>query len=177
VALLVIWADRRFRLGHGRAFALYVAAYTVGRFWIEHMRVDYAHHILGMRLNDWTAIVVFIGAVVYFVLSARRRPGREEVVEPGIEPAPAGPDSAGPDSAGTDGAGTDDAGHTDLEKSAGPTEPGEPGPAEPADGASSEPAGESASESAAEQSAEPAEPTAEPEAGGEQQSHTAGKHR
>jgi prolipoprotein diacylglyceryl transferase len=82
VALLVIWADRRFKLGHGRAFALYVAAYTVGRFWIEHMRVDYAHRILGMRLNDWTAIVVFVAAVAYFVLSGRLRPGREEVVEP-----------------------------------------------------------------------------------------------
>ena len=56
VALLVIWADRRFKLGHGRAFALYVAAYCVGRFWIEYMRVDDAHHILGLRLNDWTAI-------------------------------------------------------------------------------------------------------------------------
>jgi prolipoprotein diacylglyceryl transferase len=82
VALLVIWADRRFKLGHGRAFAVYVAAYTVGRFWIESMRVDDAHHILGMRLNDWTCIVVFLGAVIYFVLSAKRRPGREEVVEP-----------------------------------------------------------------------------------------------
>jgi prolipoprotein diacylglyceryl transferase len=82
VALVVIWADRRFRLGHGRAFAVYVMAYTVGRFWIEHMRVDYAHHILGMRLNDWTAILVFLGALVYLVLSARLRPGREAVVEP-----------------------------------------------------------------------------------------------
>ena len=27
------------------------------------MRVDYAHHILGLRLNDWTAILVFVGAV------------------------------------------------------------------------------------------------------------------
>ncbi len=35
VAVLVIWADRRFRLGHGRAFALYVAAYTFGRGWIR----------------------------------------------------------------------------------------------------------------------------------------------
>ena len=35
VAVLVIWADRRFRLGRGRAFALYVAAYTAGRAWIE----------------------------------------------------------------------------------------------------------------------------------------------
>jgi prolipoprotein diacylglyceryl transferase len=89
VALLVLWADRRFRFGHGRAFALYVAAYTVGRFWIEHMRVDYAHRILGMRLNDWTAIVVFIGAVVYFVVVGRKRPGREEVIEPGLDPADA----------------------------------------------------------------------------------------
>lgn len=84
VAVLVIWADRRFKLGHGRAFALYVAAYCVGRFWIEYLRVDEAHHILGMRLNNWTAIVVFILAVVYFVLSARKRPGREEVVEPDV---------------------------------------------------------------------------------------------
>ncbi|MFE6911720.1 prolipoprotein diacylglyceryl transferase [Streptomyces erythrochromogenes] len=82
VALLVIWADRRFKLGHGRAFALYVAAYCVGRGWIEYMRVDEAHHILGVRLNVWTSIVVFVLAVVYFVLSAKLRPGREEVVEP-----------------------------------------------------------------------------------------------
>ncbi|MFD9511307.1 prolipoprotein diacylglyceryl transferase [Streptomyces mirabilis] len=82
VGFLVIWADRRFTLGHGRAFALYVAAYCVGRGWIEYMRVDDAHHILGLRLNDWTAMVVFLLAVTYFVVSARLRPGREEVVEP-----------------------------------------------------------------------------------------------
>lgn len=82
VGFLVIWADRRFTLGHGRAFALYVAAYCVGRGWIEYMRVDDAHHILGLRLNDWTALVVFVLAVTYIVLSARLRPGREEIVEP-----------------------------------------------------------------------------------------------
>lgn len=82
VALLVIWADRRFKLGHGRAFALYVAAYTVGRFWWEALRVDTAHHVLGMRLNQWTAIVVFLAAVVYLVISAKKAPGREEIVEP-----------------------------------------------------------------------------------------------
>jgi prolipoprotein diacylglyceryl transferase len=83
VAVLVIWADRRFRLGHGRAFALYVAAYCAGRFWIEYMRVDDAHRILGLRLNNWTALFVFVLAVIYIVLSARKRPGREEIVEPG----------------------------------------------------------------------------------------------
>ncbi|MGW1254274.1 prolipoprotein diacylglyceryl transferase [Streptomyces sp. NPDC002513] len=83
VGFLVIWADRRFRLGHGRAFALYVAAYCVGRGWIEYMRVDDAHHILGLRLNDWTAMLVFLCAVVYIVLSSRLRPGREEIMERG----------------------------------------------------------------------------------------------
>ncbi|MGW2083783.1 prolipoprotein diacylglyceryl transferase [Streptomyces sp. NPDC001880] len=83
VAVLVIWADRRFKLGHGRAFALYVAAYCSGRAWIEYMRVDEAHHILGLRLNVWTALIVFVLAVTYMVISAKVRPGREEVVEPG----------------------------------------------------------------------------------------------
>ncbi|MET7445548.1 prolipoprotein diacylglyceryl transferase [Streptomyces sp. NPDC005508] len=82
VALLVIWADRRFKLGHGRAFALYIAAYCAGRGWIEYMRVDEAHHVLGLRLNVWTAIVVFLLAVTYIVISAKVRPGREEIVEP-----------------------------------------------------------------------------------------------
>jgi prolipoprotein diacylglyceryl transferase len=75
VAGFVIWADRRFKLGHGRAFALYVAAYTVGRGWIEALRVDEAHHIGGLRLNDWVSLVVFVGAVTYIVV--RRGSGRE----------------------------------------------------------------------------------------------------
>jgi prolipoprotein diacylglyceryl transferase len=105
VALVVIWADRRFRLGHGRAFAVYVAAYTVGRAWIEYLRVDEANHILGLRLNDWTALVVFIGAVVYLVISAKRRPGREEVVEPAVAQAKAAAeaDGAAETEAGDDG--------------------------------------------------------------------------
>ncbi|MFI9002517.1 prolipoprotein diacylglyceryl transferase [Streptomyces sp. NPDC053541] len=100
VALLVIWADRRFKLGHGRAFALYVAAYCAGRGWIEYMRVDEAHHILGLRLNVWTAIIVFLLAVVYMVVSAKVRPGREETVEPrkaaeaGEKPAEGAEDAA-----------------------------------------------------------------------------------
>ncbi|NUK11836.1 prolipoprotein diacylglyceryl transferase [Streptomyces lunaelactis] len=104
VAVLVIWADRRFKLGHGRAFALYVAAYCVGRAWIEYMRVDEAHTILGLRLNVWTSIVVFVLAVTYMVISARLRPGREEIVEP--EPAKAG--TAKPDADSEDKAAAED---------------------------------------------------------------------
>jgi prolipoprotein diacylglyceryl transferase len=96
VALLVLWADRRFKLGHGRAFALYVAAYTVGRAWIEYLRVDEAHHILGLRLNDWTSMIVFVLAVGYLVVSHRKRPGREEIVEPTAEQLAAAKAGGGP---------------------------------------------------------------------------------
>jgi prolipoprotein diacylglyceryl transferase len=75
VAALVIWADRRYKLGHGRAFALYVAAYTAGRGWIEWLRVDQANHFLGLRVNDWVSIVVFLAAVGYIVV--RRNDTRE----------------------------------------------------------------------------------------------------
>jgi prolipoprotein diacylglyceryl transferase len=79
---VVIWADRRFRLGHGRAFALYVMAYTAGRGWIEHLRIDTveADDVFGLRLNVWTSIVLFLGATAYFVIAGRRHPGREENV-------------------------------------------------------------------------------------------------
>jgi prolipoprotein diacylglyceryl transferase len=77
VALVVVLADRRFRLGHGRAFALYAAAYCVGRAWIEDLRVDEAHLVFGLRLNVWTSLVVLLGAVTYLGVSAVVRPGRE----------------------------------------------------------------------------------------------------
>ncbi|MEU9341078.1 prolipoprotein diacylglyceryl transferase [Streptomyces sp. NPDC048278] len=105
VAFLVMWADRRFTLGHGRAFALYVAAYCVGRGWIEYMRVDDAHHILGLRLNDWTAMIVFLLAVLYMVLSAKKRPGRETVVEPGVPDGEDVSDGEADGAGETDGAG------------------------------------------------------------------------
>ena len=92
----MIWADRRFRLGHGRAFALYVAAYCVGRGWIEYLRVDDAHHILGLRLNDWTALIVFLLARRDIVVSAKMRPGREEIVEPDGD-APDAPPEGSPE--------------------------------------------------------------------------------
>lgn len=77
VAALVVWADRRFRLGHGRAFAIYVAGYTAGRFWIELMRTDEATRVLGLRVNVWVSALVFLGAAIYFVLAKQRGP-REE---------------------------------------------------------------------------------------------------
>ena len=75
VFAVLIWVDRRFKIGHGRLFALYVAAYCVGRFWVELMRSDTATHIAGIRINSFTSAFVFIGAVVYIMVAPK---GRED---------------------------------------------------------------------------------------------------
>ena len=67
LAFFLIWAARKWRLGRGNTFALYAMGYTVGRFWIEAMRSDYAHRFLGLRLNDWTSVIVFVGALIWFL--------------------------------------------------------------------------------------------------------------
>ncbi|MCV7355372.1 prolipoprotein diacylglyceryl transferase [Mycolicibacterium fluoranthenivorans] len=63
VAVLLLWVDRRFTVSRGKLFALYVAAYTLGRGAIEALRVDHANHFLGLRLNDWTSLIVFLAAM------------------------------------------------------------------------------------------------------------------
>jgi prolipoprotein diacylglyceryl transferase len=92
-AVLLVWLDRRFRLGHGKVFALYVMLYCAGRFWIEALRIDTVNEIGGFRLNNYTALIGFIVALVWLIWLIRNRPGREEIVE-GIgmsaEPAVAG---------------------------------------------------------------------------------------
>ncbi|TYK47796.1 prolipoprotein diacylglyceryl transferase [Actinomadura decatromicini] len=90
VAALVIWAERRYKLTHGRAFALYVAAYTVGRGWIEALRIDEAHHVLGLRLNDWTSLILLLGAIGY-IYWARDRNEPLNVVVATAEDASGGP--------------------------------------------------------------------------------------
>jgi prolipoprotein diacylglyceryl transferase len=77
VFVALICLDRRFTIGHGRLFGLYVAGYCVGRFWIELLRDDVATHIAGIRINSFTSTFVFIGAVVYVILAPR---GREDPV-------------------------------------------------------------------------------------------------
>ena len=79
IAYALVWADKKFLLGHGRVFALYVALYCSARGLIESMRIDEAHHILGVRLNVFTAVVVGFSALAFYVRSLELHPGREHV--------------------------------------------------------------------------------------------------
>ncbi|MDR0945057.1 MAG: prolipoprotein diacylglyceryl transferase [Bifidobacteriaceae bacterium] len=93
---LLMAIDKKCKLGHGRVVALYVALYCAGRGCVEMLRIDPAHHILGLRLNVWTAGLVGIGALVCFIVQSHRRPGRDtELYRPGRAPAtPSAPAAA-----------------------------------------------------------------------------------
>ena len=71
VCLFLLWAHRAWKLGHGRVFALYVMAYTLGRFFVENMRADDATLVFGVRINVIVSVVVFLGAAIAFYLLPR----------------------------------------------------------------------------------------------------------
>ncbi|GGB33343.1 prolipoprotein diacylglyceryl transferase [Flexivirga endophytica] len=99
IALIVVWLDRRYRLGRGKSFFLYVTLYPIGRIWMEWMRNDPANHILGQRVNVWVCVLVFIGGLVGLVINARRHPDGEREPIPGSTPTD---DGAQPDAAAED---------------------------------------------------------------------------
>jgi prolipoprotein diacylglyceryl transferase len=73
LATALVVADRRLDLRQGQVFGLYVAGYPLGRVVFELMRSDEANTILGVRVNVWTSILVFLLGVV-LVWAARNRP-------------------------------------------------------------------------------------------------------
>lgn len=81
ICVLLVWLDRRFRLGGGLVFALYVAGYTLGRFFIELIRTDAATEVFGgLRINTVTSAVVFLVACGFvFMLRHKRREAPEAV--------------------------------------------------------------------------------------------------
>lgn len=99
-AVFIVWADRRFKLGHGRVFALYVFVYCLGRLCFELVRIDNATLVFGIRINVFTSILVALGALIYFIISAKKRPGREEILT--RDPQPQDSDAA--DASVTEGA-------------------------------------------------------------------------
>ena len=71
----ILWLERRFRLDNGRVFALYMMLYTLGRGWIENLRIDPVElrDVGGLRLNVWTSLIVFLAGAAYFIYRTRHR--------------------------------------------------------------------------------------------------------
>ena len=91
LAFALVWAARRWTLGRGNTFALYAMGYTAGRFWIEALRSDFAHRFLGLRVNEWASLIVFVGALAWFI---RHRDQPDESLYTGSRAHPAEPPAA-----------------------------------------------------------------------------------
>jgi prolipoprotein diacylglyceryl transferase len=83
LAALLVWLGHHRRIRPPGLFALYVAGYSLGRIWSELLRVDPAHRILGMRLNFWVAIALFVVGVIWFLRVQRRGPDYDDDPYPG----------------------------------------------------------------------------------------------
>ncbi|MGV8908227.1 MAG: prolipoprotein diacylglyceryl transferase [Propionicimonas sp.] len=116
VAVVTLWADRKFRLGRGKVFALYIALYGFGRIFTEHIRLDYSYSVFGpIRFNEAVAMLICLFGIVAFLWLTKYRPGREDVVEFG---------AVGGDAAVVDTASVVDPADEDTAVVAGPDDPG-----------------------------------------------------
>ena len=67
IAVLLL-LESRFNLRWGRMFGLYLMWYSTGRFFIEGIRLDPSDVYLGLRTNQWSAILAFLvglGVLMY----------------------------------------------------------------------------------------------------------------
>lgn len=71
LVVFLLWAAKRFSFKPGRLFGLYVLGYSLGRLWIETIRVDFASELLGVRVNIWVMLVFFCASVVYLLWGSR----------------------------------------------------------------------------------------------------------
>lgn len=69
---LLVQLERRRTLRPGLLFLCYTSGYTVLRFFVEGLRIDDAKSAGGLRLNQWTSLVVFGVSVLLLVVVARR---------------------------------------------------------------------------------------------------------
>ena len=93
--LVLLWVDRRFRIKRPGLFALYVSWYCAFRSYEEVLRIDPgSHYVLGMRLNFWVSLGVFLGSTAFFVWWQFLRDERPERPRP--RPVPKGPQMAVP---------------------------------------------------------------------------------
>lgn len=85
-ALVIIAATRRFNLQWGKAFALYLIWYGIGRFSVEFLRLDVAEVIFGLRSNQWAALAGIVLGLAIIIVQSKSHPGLEpSVYRPGKE--------------------------------------------------------------------------------------------
>lgn len=65
VAIAILLLRKRFL--PGQVFAIYIASYCLGRFFIESIRIDSANQFFGLRQNEWVSIAIGAFALASFI--------------------------------------------------------------------------------------------------------------
>jgi len=71
IAIILIFLSKKFL--PGEVFAIYIAAYCLGRFFIESIRIDSANLFFGLRQNEWVSIAVGAIALASFIRIRQKR--------------------------------------------------------------------------------------------------------
>ena len=71
IAIILIFLSKKFL--PGQVFAIYIAAYCLGRFFIESIRIDSANQFFGLRQNEWVSIAVGAIALASFIRIRQKR--------------------------------------------------------------------------------------------------------
>lgn len=66
---VLLWVDRRLKLGPGRLLGVYLIGYGTGRFWIEGLRIDPASELGGLRWNQWVSLAAIVAGAVYLIVT------------------------------------------------------------------------------------------------------------
>jgi len=84
----LLFVQKRYRLAAGRLLGVYLIGYGIGRFWIEGLRIDPAHVIGGLRLNQWVALAAIAAGTIYLLLTWGKKWDEQPRVAlaPGDEP-------------------------------------------------------------------------------------------
>lgn len=89
--IVILALERRLNLRWGRAFAVYIIWYGLGRSWFESIRLDPSETFLGVRSNIWASWLAIVVGIVILIIQHKRHTGRElSVYQAGRdEPSPA----------------------------------------------------------------------------------------
>jgi prolipoprotein diacylglyceryl transferase len=71
LAGFLVWLGHHRNIRPPGLFALYVAGYSAFRIFEETIRIDPAHHFLGLRLNLFVAVTLTVAGLAWFVRSQR----------------------------------------------------------------------------------------------------------
>lgn len=76
IAVLLL-LERRFNLRWGRMFAAYLMWYSVGRFFVESIRLDPSDIFFGLRTNQISALAGILIGLALFMIQRARHTGEE----------------------------------------------------------------------------------------------------